>query len=56
VTVTTSRDIDVALAPSWPICRSTSSARSTRRSTKPVILGAAEPQILLPFDNAAAFE
>ena len=24
--------------------------------TKPVILGATQPQILLPFDNASAFE
>lgn len=56
VTVTTSRDIDVAVASklaNLPL----DEFRSLNPSfSKPVILGATEPQILLPFDNASAFE
>ncbi|MGU7779654.1 transglycosylase SLT domain-containing protein [Burkholderia sp. PU8-34] len=56
VTVTTSRDIDVTVAAklaNLPL----DEFRSLNPSfSKPVILGATEPQILLPFDNASAFE
>jgi membrane-bound lytic murein transglycosylase D len=56
VTVTTSRDIDVAVAAKLANL-SLDEFRSLNPSfSKPVILGATEPQILLPFDNAAAFE
>jgi membrane-bound lytic murein transglycosylase D len=56
VTVTTSRDIDVTVAAKLANL-SADEFRSLNPSfSKPVILGATEPQILLPFDNAAAFE
>jgi len=56
VTVTTARDIDVAVAAKLANL-SLDEFRSLNPSfAKPVILGATEPQILLPFDNAAAFE
>lgn len=56
VTVTTSHDIDVAVAAKLANL-SLDEFRSLNPSfSKPVILGATEPQILLPFDNAAAFE
>ncbi len=56
VTVTTSRDIDVALAAklaSMPLDEFKALNPSFNR---PVILGAANPQILLPFDNAERFQ
>lgn len=56
VTVTTARDIDVKVAAklaNLPL----DEFRSLNPSfAKPVILGATDPQILLPFDNASAFE
>ena len=56
VTVTTSRDIDVSLAAklaNMPIDEFKALNPSFNR---PVILGAANPQILLPFDNAERFQ
>ena len=56
VTVTTSRDIDVTMA-SKLAGMSVDEFRSLNPSfSKPVILGATNPQILLPFDNATAFQ
>ncbi|MGF6777874.1 transglycosylase SLT domain-containing protein [Paraburkholderia sp. GAS334] len=56
VTVTTSHDIDVDTAAKLANM-STDEFRSLNPSfRKPVILGATQPQILLPFDNASAFE
>src|SRR5260370_3711078 len=56
VTVPTSHDIDVATAAKLANL-STDEFRSLNPSfSKPVILGATQPQILLPFDNASAFE
>jgi membrane-bound lytic murein transglycosylase D len=56
VTVTTSHDIDVATVAKLANL-STDEFRSLNPSfSKPVILGATQPQILLPFDNASAFE
>jgi membrane-bound lytic murein transglycosylase D len=56
VTVTTSHDIDVDVAARLANM-STDEFRSLNPSfRKPVILGATQPQILLPFDNASAFE
>jgi membrane-bound lytic murein transglycosylase D len=56
VTVTTSHDIDVEMAAKLANL-STDEFRSLNPSfRKPVILGATQPQILLPFDNASAFE
>ena len=56
VTVTTARDIDVTMAAKlagMPV----EEFRSLNPSfAKPVILGATNPQILLPFDNATAFQ
>ncbi len=56
VTVTTSRDIDVTMAAklaAMPV----EEFRSLNPSfAKPVILGATNPQILLPFDNASTFQ
>lgn len=56
VTVTTARDIDVKVAAklaNLPL----DEFRSLNPSfAKPVILGATDPQIMLPFDNASAFE
>jgi len=56
VTVTTSHDIDVEVAAKLANM-TTDEFRSLNPSfKKPVILGATQPQILLPFDNASAFE
>ncbi|HXZ06532.1 MAG TPA: transglycosylase SLT domain-containing protein [Paraburkholderia sp.] len=56
VTVTTSHDIDVDMAAKLSNM-TTDEFRSLNPSfRKPVILGATQPQILLPFDNANAFE
>ncbi|CAH2808840.1 MAG: Membrane-bound lytic murein transglycosylase D [uncultured Paraburkholderia sp.] len=56
VTVTMSHDIDVDMATKLANL-STEEFRSLNPSfRKPVILGATQPQILLPFDNASAFE
>jgi membrane-bound lytic murein transglycosylase D len=56
VTVTTSHDIDVDTAAKLANL-SPDEFRSLNPSfRKPVILGATQPQILLPFDNASAFE
>ena len=56
VTVTTSHDIDVDVAAKLANM-TTDEFRSLNPSfKKPVILGATDPQILLPFDNASAFE
>ncbi|WP_118180673.1 transglycosylase SLT domain-containing protein [Paraburkholderia phosphatilytica] len=56
VTVTTSHDIDVDIAAKLANM-TTDEFRSLNPSfKKPVILGATDPQILLPFDNASAFE
>lgn len=56
VTVTTAHDIDVDTAAKLANM-STDEFRSLNPSfKKPVILGATQPQILLPFDNASAFE
>ncbi|WP_429319912.1 transglycosylase SLT domain-containing protein [Paraburkholderia sp. GAS448] len=56
VTVTTSHDIDVDMAAKLSNM-TTEEFRSLNPSfRKPVILGATQPQILLPFDNANAFE
>jgi membrane-bound lytic murein transglycosylase D len=56
VTVTTSRDIDVTMAAKLA-SMSVEEFRSLNPSfSKPVILGATNPQILLPFDNAASFQ
>jgi membrane-bound lytic murein transglycosylase D len=56
VSVTTSHDIDVATAAKLADM-SLDEFRSLNPSFKrPVILGATQPQILLPFDNASAFE
>lgn len=56
VTVTTSHDIDVEMAAKLANM-SADEFRSLNPSfKKPVILGATQPQILLPFDNASAFE
>ncbi len=55
VTVTTSHDIDVDMAAKLADL-SPDEFRSLNPSfRKPVILGATQPQILLPFDNASAF-
>ena len=56
VTVTTSHDIDVTTAAKLANL-SVDEFRALNPSfKKPVILGATQPQILLPFDNASAFE
>jgi membrane-bound lytic murein transglycosylase D len=56
VTVTTSRDLDVSMAAQLA-GMSLDDFKSLNPSfSKPVILGATDPQILLPFDNAATFE
>lgn len=56
VTVTTSHDMDVATAAKLANM-TLDEFRSLNPSFKrPVILGATQPQILLPFDNASAFE
>ncbi|KVL85810.1 transglycosylase SLT domain-containing protein [Burkholderia stagnalis] len=56
VTVTTSRDIDVSVAAKLANLPLDEFKSLNPSFAKPVILGATEPQILLPFDNAAAFE
>ncbi len=56
VTVTTSHDIDVDMAAKLA-GMTTDEFRALNPSfKKPVIVGATQPQILLPFDNASAFE
>jgi membrane-bound lytic murein transglycosylase D len=56
VTVTTAHDMDVDIAAKLANM-SPDEFRSLNPSfKKPVILGATQPQILLPFDNASAFE
>ncbi|KND60375.1 Membrane-bound lytic murein transglycosylase D precursor [Candidatus Burkholderia verschuerenii] len=56
VTVTTARDIDVTMAAKLANM-SVEEFRSLNPSfSRPVILGATNPQILLPFDNAATFQ
>ncbi|KMZ11796.1 Membrane-bound lytic murein transglycosylase D precursor [Candidatus Burkholderia humilis] len=56
VTVTTSRDIDVTMAAKLA-SMSVEEFRSLNPSfAKPVILGTTNPQILLPFYNAATFQ
>ncbi|WP_153100853.1 transglycosylase SLT domain-containing protein [Paraburkholderia hayleyella] len=56
VTVTTSRDIDVDTAAKLANMTSDEFRSLNPSFRKPVILGATQPQILLPFDNASAFE
>lgn len=56
VTVTTSRDIDVALAAKLANMPIEEFKALNPSFNKPVILGAANPQILLPFDNAERFQ
>ncbi len=56
VTVTTSRDIDVKVAARLADMSSDEFKALNPSFAKPVILSATDPQILLPFDNAAAFE
>jgi membrane-bound lytic murein transglycosylase D len=56
VTVTTSRDIDVAMAAKLANMTPEEFRSLNPSFSKPVILGATQPQILLPFDNASAFE
>ncbi len=56
VTVTTARDIDVAIAAQLAGL-SVDAFRALNPSfSKPIILGATQPQILLPFENAQIFE
>jgi membrane-bound lytic murein transglycosylase D len=56
VTVTTSRDIDVALAAKLANLPLDEFKALNPSFNRPVILGAANPQILLPFDNAERFQ
>src|SRR6201996_1066715 len=56
VTVTTSHDIDVDTAAKLANMTSDEFRSLNPSFKKPVILGATQPQILLPFDNASAFE
>ncbi|WJF89454.1 transglycosylase SLT domain-containing protein [Paraburkholderia bonniea] len=56
VTVTTSHDIDVDTAARLANMTSDEFRSLNPSFRKPVILGATQPQILLPFDNASAFE
>lgn len=56
VTVTTSRDIDVALAAKLANMPLDEFKALNPSFNRPVILGAANPQILLPFDNAERFQ
>ncbi len=55
VTVTTSRDIDVKVAAMLAELPLDEFKSLNPSFSKPVILGATKPQILLPFDNAAVF-
>ncbi|WP_179403224.1 transglycosylase SLT domain-containing protein [Burkholderia guangdongensis] len=56
VTVTTSHDIDVNVAAQLANLSLDEFKSLNPSFKKPVILGATDPQILLPFDNASAFE
>jgi membrane-bound lytic murein transglycosylase D len=56
VTVTTSHDIDVEVAAKLANLSLDEFKSLNPSFKKPVILGATDPQILLPFDNASAFE
>ncbi|MDF3884271.1 transglycosylase SLT domain-containing protein [Cupriavidus basilensis] len=56
VTVTTSRDIDVSLAAKLANMPLDEFKALNPSFNRPVILGAANPQILLPFDNAERFQ
>lgn len=56
VTVTTSRDIDVQLAAKLANLSLDEFKALNPSFNKPVILGASNPQILLPFDNAERFQ
>lgn len=56
VTVTTSRDIDVSLAAKLANMPLDEFRALNPSFNQPVILGASNPQILLPFDNAERFQ
>jgi len=56
VTVTTSRDIDVKLAAKLANMSLEEFKALNPSFNQPVILGASNPQILLPFDNAERFQ
>ncbi|PLZ03074.1 lytic transglycosylase [Burkholderia sp. WAC0059] len=56
VTVTTAHDIDVDVAAKLANMTPDEFRSLNPSFRKPVILGATQPQILLPFDNASAFE
>jgi membrane-bound lytic murein transglycosylase D len=56
VTVTTSHDMDVDVAAKLANMTPEEFRSLNPSFKKPVILGATQPQILLPFDNASAFE
>lgn len=56
VTVTTSRDIDVALAAKLANLPMDEFKALNPSFNRPVILGASNPQILLPYDNAETFQ
>jgi peptidoglycan lytic transglycosylase D len=56
VTVTTSHDMDVDVAAKLANMTPDEFRSLNPSFKKPVILGATQPQILLPFDNASAFE
>ncbi|AJE97045.1 transglycosylase SLT domain-containing protein [Pandoraea apista] len=56
VSVTTKRDIDVALAAKLADLPLDEFRALNPSFRKPVILGAAQPQILLPFDSAEVFQ
>ncbi|MBP0631844.1 transglycosylase SLT domain-containing protein [Cupriavidus sp. AcVe19-1a] len=56
VTVTTSRDIDVNLAAKLADMTLEEFKALNPSFNRPVILGASNPQILLPFDNAERFQ
>ncbi|CAB3795058.1 Membrane-bound lytic murein transglycosylase D [Paraburkholderia caffeinitolerans] len=56
VTVTTSHDIDVDVAAKLANMTPDEFRSLNPSFKKPIILGSSDPQILLPFDNAGAFE
>jgi len=56
VTVTTSRDIDVVLAAKLANLPMDEFKALNPSFNRPVILGASNPQILLPYDNAETFQ
>ncbi|WP_057395275.1 transglycosylase SLT domain-containing protein [Ralstonia solanacearum] len=56
VTVTTSRDIDVSLAARLATLPLDEFKALNPSFNRPVILGASNPQILLPYDNAETFQ